>query len=372
MRMFMIVCLSVLLVPGLVWGKVDFAKPMPVKVFKPLDTGNTGNTTGSNFKDKHTTNTGNIPPNVLPISLEIDVVKKGKTGHKSSICSAIRLTSTLVLTAAHCLEEFSQGQRIYAEPFTTIDKKWGLVLLNNKTRQYAKFNATVFFYRPGYASDGSAMSHAFDFGLIKLDSKLKANSSYFNTVIEKELEKALQTVPEELRTQVTEQIKHTVYTVVKKAFDEQQAVYKKFIASPLEHYDLLQMDPDVVTEEMKGRVVRAYFWPVDEKTGGRGPVKIFSGAVLGTDKANHKNTHTLLWNIRTEPGTSGSAVLDVERKLVVSVTSGPIHGEAVHGGGLISAEVCQWVKSQDVSVKCLAVEGGAIYAPTPKTATWGK
>ena len=64
------------------------------------------------------------------------------------------------------------------------------------------------------------------------------------------------------------------------------------------------------------------------------------------------------------PGTSGSPVLDLERKLVVS-----IGGEA-----LTSEKVCQWLKSYDARIRCLAVrkEGGKKEEETEATANWGK
>ncbi len=367
MKKIIVICITMVLVAGLAWAKVDFSKPAPVRIFEPLDTVGIHATTKGNSNKRGSTSVAGVPVNVLPISMEIDEVKNGKTGHKSNICSAMRLTSTLVLTAAHCVEDFSHGQRIYAEPFTTADQRWGLYLLNNKNRQYTKFNATVFFYRPGYSADGSAMSHAFDFALVKLDSHLVLNTAF----VKQEINKALADIPDVLQqVQGDELLTQTIYQEVHKAFEDMQRNYKKFITSSLEKFDLLQMTPDVVPEEMKNRTVRAYFWPVNEKTGKRGPVKVFSGSVLGTDGNNHGNTHTLLWNIRTVRGTSGSPVLDVQRRLVVSVSSGPIRSET-EGGGLISAEVCQWVKSHDASVKCLAVEGGAKYEETGKTAAWG-
>ena len=366
MKKMTAICLTMVLVAGLAWAKIDFSKPAAVRVFEPLDTARTSTILNGNSNKKTATSVAGVPVNVLPISMEIDEVKNGKTGHTSNFCSAMRLTSTLVLTAAHCVEAFSHGQRIYAEPFTTSDQRWGLYLLNNKNRQYTKFNATVFFYRPGYSADGSAMSHAFDFALVKLDSHLVLNTAF----VKQEINKALADIPDVLQAQWKEQLTQTIYQEVNKAFADMQKIYKKFITSSLEKFDLLQMTPDVVPEEMKNRTVRAYFWPVNEKTGKRDPVKVFSGSVLGTDGQNRGNTHTLLWNIRTVPGTSGSPVLDVQRKLVVSVSSGPIRG-GTEGGGLISAEVCQWVKSHDASVKCLAVEGGAKYEETGKTAAWG-
>ena len=97
---------------------------------------------------------------------------------------------------------------------------------------------------------------------------------------------------------------------------------------------------------------------------------VLKGEIQGTDAKNHNNTHTLLFGFPLYPGTSGSPILDMQRKLVVSVASGS--SQTVSYGGLISDKVCQWVKSHDASVKCLVVQGGAIYEETASTAAWGR
>lgn len=369
MKKYIISLLMFLLCVSFGVSKHDFSKPGTVKNFEPRsveDVSYAAVVSKGNGKKK--TPAHLVPVNVLPISIEKYVVENGEEKRGINICSAMRLTSTLVLTAAHCLEDFSHEQMVYAEPFVAQDNRMGLTLAAvKKGEEYVKPNAKIVFYRPGYASDGSAMSHAFDFALIKLDNRLKFNTSH----VKQEMEKALENIPEGLRAQI-DGYTQTAQMAVKKEADKQQTLYAQFIKTPLEKFDLLQMEPDVVKEEMQNRVVRAYFWPGYENTPERGPVEVFSGSVLGTDEKHHGNTHTLLWNIHTKPGSSGSPVLDLQRKLIVSVTSGPIHGDNVHGGGLISQEVCQWVKSHDASVKCLAVYGGKSYQETDKTSDWGK
>ena len=230
-----------------------------------------------------------------------------------------------------------------------------------------KPNARVIFYRPSYQADGTRESHAFDFALVKLDNSLRFNQAGLTAQF-KNMEADLALLPPDMQ----EGIKDKITATAKEGFNKEAAIYKKFLQQSLETYDLLQMDPAVVVDELKNDTIHAYFWPGEENSTNRGDVEVFSGYCMGTDTP-HQNSHTLLFNTHTKPGTSGSPFLITKRKLIVSVDSGPM-GTGVDSGGLISAEVCTWVKSHDPSVKCLVVESnsGAIDSETSATAAWGR
>ena len=360
-KKIVIICLNITMTTGLAWTKADFTKPAPVKEFKPLGAGTRAGSDHSN-----TSGGDGAPANVLPISIYIE-----EDEWKYAPCAAIRLNDTLVLTAAHCLEGgrhlIKHGSRIQAQVTTPVEGKKGLLFASPQKDDITEPNAQVFFYRPGFSADGTSQSTAFDFALVKLDEKLK-----FKTSIEQEMHAALKDSPEELRALLIQQMEQTEeYQKLKKKFAQLQAEYKQFMAMPLEKFDLLQMTPDVVVPELSNRTVSIYFWNWIKGTFEREPLRILSGKVLGPE--NNRNTHTLVFGFASAAGASGSPILDVQRHLVVSVESGA-NEESTNLGGLISAEVCQWVKSHDATVKCLAVEceGCPGYAETAETAAWGK
>lgn len=361
------------------WARTNFSQPSEVKKFELPQPAPSALSRKRNrlvpSRGKEAVSVSKVPVNVLPINIykETGKTKDGKKSVGLGICSATRLTPTLVLTAAHCLAKeankggFSHQERILAAPVLQENGLWRLDLSPKHQSTLQKPNATVIFYRAGYRADSSVMSHAFDLALIKLDSSLHENKSVVKSALQKE-KVDLSMLPEEMQKDFISYADQTV----NQEFVKQAKIYKRFLGIPLEKLGLLEMTPDVVKEEMSERSVYAYYFAGHEGLDERDSVTVFSGSVLGTDEANQHNTHTLLWNIPGVEGTSGSPILDVQRKLVVSVESGPMHGNGNQGGALVSSEVCQWVKSHDASIKCLRIEGGKTEKETSKTANWGK
>ncbi len=363
-------------------AKVDFTKPVPLKQFEPVPQKMGGGVSVGGVPANSRSGSrptaqgrGSAPANVVPIN--ITRIKKNK--QNTSLCSAMRLTPTLILTAAHCLAVdgnggFTNGERIsLAAVFQTQNKQWRVDLAPFDKQNVIQPNATVIFYRPNYKTDGTHTSVAFDFALIKLDSSLKLNQAVVHSMLNAS---DLENLSEELQ----EQMKNLLMQQINTSFEKEQKNYHAFMKTTLASYSLLQMDPDVVKNFMQQRLLHAYFWGVGDDDSGhsyRTSVETFIGHCVGNDEGHQKSTHTLLFNMKSVKGTSGSPVLDVVSKLVVTVVNGTTdHSYGNQGGftkgGLISKDVCQWVKSYDSSVKCLAVEGGASYAETDKTAKWGR
>ena len=326
---------------------------------------------GGQKKQSPATVSGQVPAGVLPINISSQGVDPdtGAVGIGFNICSAMRLTSTVVLTAAHCVvDSYAPNSRIYAEPKLRNDGRWELHLASAVDVETFKKNAQVIYYRSGYRANGSNASHAFDFALIKLDTALQPASSQLSSQLQ-QAEALLQNLPQEVRDQMGAGLSATYG----QALAGVQKTYRQFLKASLEpRFDLLEMTPNVVKQELQNSRIRVYFWEGVENSTERRPVQIFEGTCVGTDEA-HSNTHTLLFKVHTQEGTSGSPFLDEKRHLVVSVNSGPLNGYS--SGGLISAEVCQWVKQHAPEVKCLAVatpEGAPIYSENDTTAAWGK
>ena len=374
MKKWMIACGVIGFVSVCSYARVDFSKPAPVKKFKPITTtivqtkptqGPTAAPqparpfTGQSFSS--------VPANVIPITSLNESIKNSAGTPRHEPCSAVRLTSKLVLTANHCLvNAFAHGNQILATPFVAEDGKTGLVLSKSHNGDVVKPNAEVIFYRPNYTASLSKEGTAFDFALIKLDSSLKYNPAAVSVQLQ-QASAELALLPADMQ----EALKASIQQTVQQEFNKTSAAYKKFMNTSLKKFDLLEMSPDVVSNELKGRWLRAYFWGGYEFDQKRDKVEIFTGSVVGPD-FEHNNSHALVFNLKVVPGTSGSPILDTQRNLVVSVASLSDLNQLRAQGGLISAEVCQWVKSHDASVKCLAVYGGATYAETPKTAGWGR
>ena len=347
-------------------ARVNFAERPAVRQFQPIDgkmsprigepAAPSSSTTSSATSKPNST----VPPNVIPLGIE---VRMDGTGSMNA-CSAFRLTSTLVLTAAHCLvDEFPHGSRVNTEVSQLADGQWLLkVIFDHSQPGVAKPNAQIAYYRPGYRADGTDMSHAFDFVVIKLDQSLQFNQAGVNAELKK-LEGQLAQVSADMKDALVAQ----ATSKARQEFNKQAAAYKQFLQVPLETYDLLEMSPDVVAAELQNRTILAYFWPGMENSMDRGNVEVLAGGYAGQAP---KSTHTLLFSTHAKPGTSGSPFLDTQRKLLVSVDSGPMGGN--DSGGLISEQVCLWVKSHDARVKCLVASGGKQYQETEIATAWGR
>lgn len=367
--------------------KVDFSKPAPAKTFQyEASSFKTRASNGSGPSPKITNSAQTAPVNIIPI-ISLNSKVKNAVGIEQHIpCSATRLTSTLVLTAAHCVAPyFEHNSRIHADVFEADDGTQGLIFSKPASASSVKPNATIAFYRPNYqATEGSREGIAFDFAVVKLDPVLKFNPEAAQAQTQATLEKAqsvfqggpLQeqgSFPSEL---VSQQISVSTTQSAQTAFKNKTDVYRSFMNKSLKKVDLLQMNPDVVAEEMQNRAVRAYYWGASadsEFQPKRDALTVFKGSTIGPD-FNNNNSHALIFALPIVSGTSGSPIFDAQRNLVVSVASVGDDQNGRTQGGLIDEKVCQWVKSYDSNVKCLVVlcDNCPAYGETEGTAAWGK
>lgn len=357
------------------FARVDFSKPAPVKKFEPVvntpviqkqpimevapNPQPARPATGHSFSS--------VPVNVIPITSLNESIKDASGTPQHEPCSAIRLTDTLVLTANHCLvNSFANGERVLAGTFTAEDGKVGLVLSKGHNTDFAKPNAKVIFYRPNYKASSEKEGIAFDFALVKLDKNLKYNPAAVSAQLQ-QVSADFALLPADMQ----EVLKSQIYQTLQQEFNKNAAAYKQFMQTSLRKFDLLTMSPDVVTEELKNQRLHVYFWNGYQFEQKRDRVETFTGSAIGPDFA-HNNSHALVFSLKVVPGTSGSPILDTKRNLVVSVASTSDLSTLRAQGGLISEQVCNWVKSHDARVKCLVVLGGSIYSETNQTANWGK
>ena len=157
-------------VSGVAWGSpADFSAPVVAKQFQPVKK------SAAVVSNK---SSPSVPRNVIPITT-LNSNESNETGvPRHEPCAAIRLTPTLLLTAAHCLVGgLTHGSRVYAGLFKAQDDTQGLLFSDSRKANLFQPNAQVFLYRPHWNENHPAAT-PLDFAVVVLDRKLKFNSKF--------------------------------------------------------------------------------------------------------------------------------------------------------------------------------------------------
>ena len=333
---------------SMAWGApVNTLSTFATKQNRPAKNIGNSNQKGVNPVNNSPKKSSSPLSNIIPITT-LNYKKANDQGvPQYEPCTATRLTSNLLFTAAHCLVGgLTHGSRIQVELLTTEDGKEGLFLSKPREDSLFQTNAQVFVYKPQYTQPGDLIP-PFDFGVVVLDKTVK-----FNPKSVKKMLKQTSMMP-----LFGNQMEALIQQKAQQKFVQKSMEYTKFLNRKLEEVSLLVMRPEGVEEELQGRKLYAYRWGGEQYDPVRYPLETWTLTGKGTGAP--QDSHTMLFSgAEFQGGISGSPIFDTERKFVISLAIGVVGG--LDAGGLIEQAVCDWVRQYDSNVACVVRHDGVV------------
>ena len=267
----------------------------------------------------------NIPINVVPIS----IFPAGKKGG-ASFCTAFRITKYWMITAAHCLEPLgTQDHRVHVDieeiiltessGSSVMHKAKGFEVAFSPVEKDNPPNASLYFYRQGYSTDGSSprfgYSFAEDIALIRLDEK---DPSY--TRARSMLRQTKETLGEDTLAAMSAVYGGDILGNAERQITVAETARKKFFGQKLNEYTFFVTPPEG-TFHYDGHTGYGYFFGTGSSRKERGFPKPYAYRFQGL---KDRGSHELQWSSDGPKGISGSPI--IMNRFVVSNTSGADKG----------------------------------------------
>ena len=250
------------------------------------------------------------PNNVVPL----EMIARADGGEIYNICTGMRLRKDIIITAAHCLTQSEiadiDSPLCIDFKYSNTAKEWIVSITNISSNICRQGNGNVYFHTQNFNPENSNIeAEKFgDLAIIKINGPI----NIINTVMNN---KDVKNLPP--------QFKNMMLTPLKNEQKKHNANYEIFMNIPLENYKVfaLQANSDKVPEFFRTMTINSYFFPGDESHN-RYPVEIHNGTFKGIAKRSSK---IIGWDLFTQPGESGSPLLDTKNKRFFGSGSGNFH-----------------------------------------------